>query len=98
MFRFNVVNCCQSRIHAASGLAGTETWLSQTYSQNGNRLAAYGDITPIEGRGNYRVDDWAMIIIALPLPAQTMPNPIRFVPNKIPSAARETAVIWFHGK
>ena len=31
-------------IHAASGLAGAETWLSQTHSQNGNRLAAYGDV------------------------------------------------------
>ena len=43
MFRFNATNCTRPMIHAASVLAGAETWLSQTHSQNGNRLAVYGD-------------------------------------------------------
>jgi uncharacterized protein YjbI with pentapeptide repeats len=36
----------RANLHVASGLAGAETWLSQTYSQNENRLAAYGDFSP----------------------------------------------------
>jgi len=48
MFLFGAAHCCPRRIHAASGQAGSEIWLSRTYGQNWKRLAAYGDLSLTE--------------------------------------------------